>query len=241
MSNASLTGKRVVVVGGSSGIGYAIAEAALSEGASVIIASSNADNVAAAAARLGSGAEGRPLDARDPDAIAAFFDGLGTIDHLAYTAGDWAAGRHFASQMDLDPAAAAALLQVRFWGAKTAAASASKHMAEGGSITFTSGMLGHRPMRGAPLSAAFGGAVEHLTMGLAMELAPVRVNCVCLGLILTPPAMQMSEELRSAWTARQPLARPGEPGEAAQAYVYCMRAGYTTGQTLRVDGGGSLV
>ncbi len=241
MANASLKGKTVVVVGGSSGIGYAVAEAAISEGARVVIASSNAENVAAAAARLGSGAEGRPLDARNPDAIAAFFEGLGTFDHLAYTAGDWAAGRHFSSQMDLDPAAAAALMQVRFWGAKTAAQRASGHMAEGGSITFTSGMLGHRPMKGAPLSAAFGGAIEHLTMGLAMELAPVRVNCVCLGLILTPPAMAMSDEMRRGWTARLPLARPGEPGEAAQAYIYCMRAGYTTGQTLRVDGGGSLV
>lgn len=238
---ASLSGKKVVVVGGSSGIGYAVAEAALAEGASVVIASSNAENVAAAAARLGSGAEGRPLDARDPDAIATFFEGLGPIDHLTYTAGDWGAGRHFTAQMDLDPEAAAALLQVRFWGAKTAAARASRHMAEGGSITFTSGMLGHRPMKGAPLSAAFGGAIEHLTMGLAMELAPVRVNCVCLGLILTPPAIQMGEEMRRAWTARLPLARAGEPGEAAQAYIYSMRAGYTTGQTLRVDGGGSLV
>ncbi len=148
---ANLSGKKVVVIGGSSGIGYAVAEAALAEGASVVIASSNAENVAAAAARLGSGAEGRPLDARDPDAIAAFFEGLGSVDHLAYTAGDWGAGRHFAAQMDLDPEAAAALLQVRFWGAKTAAAHASRQMAEGGSITFTSGMLGHRPMKGAPL------------------------------------------------------------------------------------------
>jgi NAD(P)-dependent dehydrogenase (short-subunit alcohol dehydrogenase family) len=241
MSNASLKGKRVVVVGGSSGIGYAVAEAALSEGARVIIASSNAENVAAAAARLGSGAEGRPLDARDPDAIAGFFEALGTFDHLAYTAGDWAEGRRFASQMDLDPQSASALLQVRFWGAKAAAQSASGRIAPGGSITFTSGMLGHRPMKGAPLTAAFAGALEHLTMGLAMELAPVRVNCVCLGLILTPPVMQMSEEMRRGWTARLPLARAGEPGEAAQAYIYCMRASYTTGQTLRVDGGGSLV
>jgi NAD(P)-dependent dehydrogenase (short-subunit alcohol dehydrogenase family) len=238
---SSLRGKKVVVIGGTSGVGYAIAEAALSEGASVVVASGNPDNVSAAAGRLGDGVEGRPLDVRDAGAVASFFEALGTFDHLAFTAGDWAAGHRFASQLDLDSEAAYALMQVRFWGAKTAAAHASKHIADGGSITFTSGMLGHRPMKGAPLTAAFVGALEHLTMGLAMELAPVRVNCVCLGLILTPPVMQMGEEMRRGWTARLPIPRPGEPGEAAQAYIYCMRAGYTTGQTLRVDGGGSLV
>lgn len=241
MAKASLKGKKVVVIGGSSGIGYAIAEAALSEGAGVVVSSSNPDNVTAAAGRLGGDVEGRPLDVRDSAAIASFFDGLGTIDHLAYTAGDWAEGRRFASQLEVEPEAGMALMQVRFWSAKTAAAHASRHMAEGGSITFTSGMLGHRPMKGAPLTAAFVGALEHLTMGLAMELAPVRVNCVCLGLIRTPPVMQMSEEMVRGWTARLPLPRPGEPDEAAQAYLYCMRAGYTTGQTLRVDGGGSLI
>ncbi|HEY1560763.1 MAG TPA: SDR family oxidoreductase [Caulobacteraceae bacterium] len=241
MANASLKGKKVVVVGGSSGIGYAIAEAALAEGAKVVIASSKAENVTAAAARLGGDAEGRPLDVRDSAAVAGFFAGLGAFDHLAYTAGDWAEGRRFASQLELEPEAGMALMQVRFWSAKTAAIHASRNLASGGSITFTSGMLGHRPMKGAPLTAAFVGALEHLTMGLAMELAPVRVNCVCLGLIRTPPVMQMSEEMVRGWTARLPLARAGEPDEAAQAYIYCMRAGYTTGQTLRVDGGGSLV
>jgi NAD(P)-dependent dehydrogenase (short-subunit alcohol dehydrogenase family) len=236
---ASLEGKKVVVIGGSSGIGYAVAEAALAEGAQVVIASSNPENVAAAAGRLGGGAEGLALDVRESAAIASFFEGLGAFDHLAYTAGDW--GGRFGSQLDLEPDAASALLQVRFWGAKTAAACARDQIADGGSITLTSGMLGHRPMKGSPLTAAFVGATEHLTMGLAVELAPVRVNCVCLGLIATPPVAMMGEEMVSRWTARLPLPRPGEPGEAAQAYLYCMRAGYTTGQTLRVDGGGSLV
>lgn len=238
---AALNGKTVVVVGGSSGIGYAVAAAAIGEGARVVIASSSADNVAAAAKRLGGGAEGRALDVRDGGVIGAFFADLGRLDHLAYTAGDWAAGGRFAAQLELEPEAAGALLQVRFWGAKAAAMAAAPHMAEGGSITFTGGMLAHRPMRGAALSTAFGGALEHLTMGLAMELAPIRVNCVCPGLIATERVAQMSEEMRRAWTGRLPLPRPGEPEEVAQAYLYCMRAGYTTGQTLRVDGGGSLV
>lgn len=241
MANASLRGKKVVVVGGSSGIGYAVAEAALAEGASVVIASSNPENVSAAAGRLGAGAEGLALDVRDAGAIATFYEGLGAFDHLAYTAGDWGQGARFAGQQELDPDAAQALLRVRFWGAFNLAYRARNQIAADGSITLTDGMLAHRPMKGAALSTAFGGALEHLTMGLAMDLAPVRVNCVCPGLVLTERVAQMTEEMRRAWTARLPLPRPGEPGEVAQAYIYSMRAGYTTGQVLRVDGGGSLV
>ena len=89
------------------------------------------------------------------------------------------------------------------------------------------------------------GAVEHLTRGLAVDLAPIRVNCVCPGLILTGvwdsiPADRRAEQLERM-TKRQPLPRAGEPAEAAEAYLYLMRGGYTTGQVLHVDGGSSVV
>jgi len=101
----------------------------------------------------------------------------------------------------------------------------------------TGGMLAHRPMPGAPLTTAS----AHSTEGLARDLAPIRVNAVCLGLILTAPAQAMGEAAVKGWTANLPLARGGTAEEAAEAYLYLMRATYVTGQIVRVDGGGSLV
>jgi len=89
------------------------------------------------------------------------------------------------------------------------------------------------------------GAVEHLTRGLAVDLAPIRVNAVCPGAIRTDvwnviPAEQREERIQRM-TGRLPVARIGEPNEVAEAYLYLMRGGYTTGQVLRVDGGQTAI
>jgi NAD(P)-dependent dehydrogenase (short-subunit alcohol dehydrogenase family) len=236
----SLNGKTVVVIGGASGVGFAIAAAALGDGARVVIASSNAANIEAAVARLGGGATGSVVDVRDEASVAGFFEQLGPFDHLAFTAGDWDWSA-FASARDMDLAAIQGSLAVRFWGALLAVKYGCRTIAEDGSITLTGGMLAHRPMKGAPVVTAIAGAIEFLTLGLAVDLAPVRVNAVCLGFVLTEHTKAMPAETVQAATARQPLPRGGEPAEAAEAYLYLMRGGYTTGQTIRVDGGGSAV
>jgi NAD(P)-dependent dehydrogenase (short-subunit alcohol dehydrogenase family) len=240
VSAASLSGKTVVVIGGATGIGYAVAEAAREEGARVVVASSQAANVDAAVARLGGGASGSAVDVSDEASVAGFFERIGRFDHLAFTAGDWG-GSFFAPTRDLDLAEAQAGFGVRFWGALTVAKHAIRTIAEEGSITLTGGMLAHRPMKGAPVVTAVAGAIEHLTRGLAVDLAPVRVNAVCPGIILTDRTKQLPEEMLKAFTARLPLPRGADPGEAAEAYLYLMRGGYTTGQVLWVDGGGAVV
>ncbi len=239
-SSKSLDGQRVVVIGGASGIGFAVAQAALREGAQVVVASSQEARVQAAAAQLGDGATGAAVDVNDEASLAGFFARVGPFDHLAFTAGDWG-GSLFAPTRDLDLAAAQAGFTVRFWGALAAVKHACPTLRDGGSITLTSGMLAHRPMKGAPVATAVGGAVEHLTRGLAVDLAPLRVNAVCPGIVLTERTRQMPEEMLKAFTAQLPLPRGADPAEAAEAYVYLMRGGYTTGQVLWVDGGGVTV
>ena len=241
----SLRGKKVVIIGGTSGIGFAVAEGAIAEHAEVVVASSNAANVDAAVKRLGQGVKGFPIDVTDEASVEAFFNGLGPIDHVVFTAGDWGdRGSGAIGEVDLDRAAET-LLAVRFWGAARVAKHAHKHLPPTGSITITDGTLAHRPMKGRALSTAAAGGVEHLAKGLAMDLAPIRVNCVCPAMIRTdvwnsiPEAGR--EETFKRMTARQPLPRIGEPEEVAQAYLYLMKAGYTTGQVLLVDGGSSLV
>jgi NAD(P)-dependent dehydrogenase (short-subunit alcohol dehydrogenase family) len=236
-----LAGRHVLVIGGSSGIGFAVAEAALAEGARVTVASSNGDRVRAAVARLG-GSEGVRLDVTDEAAVRAWFAASDPLDHIVFTAADWAQVDHkpFA---DIDLAAEARLFGVRFWGALNVAKHGATRVAPGGSITLTNGMAAHRPQKGMPLATAMAGAVEHLVMGLAVELAPVRVNGVCPGAIRTeawdelPPAFRRFQEER---LAGQLIPRVGELREAAEDYLYLMRGTYTTGQTLRVEGGWSL-
>ena len=239
----SLRQKRVVVIGGTSGIGLAVASAALADGAQVIVGSSSADKVGEAAVRL-PGAHAHLIDVKDEASVATFFERVGTFDHLVFTAGDW--GRYGGGPVEsVDIAAAASLLAVRFWGAIACVKHAAKNIREGGSVTLTDGMIAHRPRKGAAISSAMAGAVEHLVRGLSVELAPIRVNGVCPGAIRTEvwnsiPAEQREERFKKM-TERLPVKRIGEPDEVAEAYLYLMRGGYTTGQVLRVDGGGTVV
>ena len=235
----SLAGKRVVLIGGASGIGFAVAALSRAQGAEVLIASHNAANVAAAVERL-SGTKGATVDLRDEASVSGFLQNLGPFDHLAITAGDWD-GRLFRATQDLDLAAARDGFDVRFWGALAAVKHASRLVAANGSITLTSGMLTHRPRRATLLATAIGGAVESLVRGLAVDLAPLRINAVCPGLILTDHVKQMPPDMQRAYVAGLPLPRAGSPTEAATAYVYLMLNSYTTGQILPVDGGGGLV
>ena len=235
----SLDGKRVVVIGGTSGIGFAVAELARAQGAAVVIGSSTGANVNAAVERL-HGATGRIVDLRDEASVAGFFGGLGAFDHLAITAGDWGVPM-FVSTRDLDLTQARDLFTVRFWGVLAAVKHGCRTIAQDGSITLTGGMLSQRPRKGAPMATAVGGAVEYLARGLAMDLAPVRVNAVCPGLVLTDHVKQTPEARLQSIVAPLPVPRGATPAEAAQAYVYLMLNGYATGQILPVDGGGLLV
>ena len=245
MSTSSLRDQRVVVIGGSSGIGFAVAQRALGDGANVVIGSSNAANVAAAVTRLGTGASGSAVDVRTEASVAAFFEQTGSFDHLVYTAGDWGPLRGGGAVAQLDLAGANATFTVRFWGALAAIKHAQGRISANGSITLTDGVIAHRPRKGAVLSTAMAGAIEHLTRALAVDLAPVRVNAVCPGYVLTEvwnsiPQDRRAEQLRRM-TERLPLPRAGEPDEVAEAYLYLIRGGYSTGQVLTVDGGMTLI
>jgi NAD(P)-dependent dehydrogenase (short-subunit alcohol dehydrogenase family) len=242
----SLRQKRVVVIGGTSGIGFAVAQAAAADGASIVLGSSRQKTVEAARAKL-PGSEAHAVDVKDETKVAAFFEKVGAFDHLVFTAGDW--GSFFGTPKpidDLDLDSARAGMAVRLWGAIACVKHGRKHMRDGGSIVLTDGAVAHRPRKGYPVSTAGAGAIEHLVRGLAVDLAPaIRVNGVCPGGVRTEAWNAIPEAGRETalkrMTERQLLPRIGEPAEVAEAYLYLMRGGYTTGQVLRVDGGQTLV
>jgi NAD(P)-dependent dehydrogenase (short-subunit alcohol dehydrogenase family) len=232
----NLSGKRIVIIGGTSGIGRAVAKAALDAGASVHIGSSNAERLSAAMELLGAGVSGALVDAREEASVEAFFADAETIDHLVYTAGDWVR-RKTQIGVKFDLADSRASIDTRFWGVLLAIKHALPSLSTDASITLTSGLYAHRPAKGTSLITAFNGAIEHLTRGLAVDLAPIRVNAVTAGFIDTEAWSGMTDEMKQSLTARQTLPRPGQPMEVAEAYLYFMRASYTTGQVSIVDGG----
>lgn len=237
----TLRDARILVVGGGTGIGFAVARAAKAEGAAVTIASTNSVRLAAAAERLG-GAEIARLDLTDEAEVAAFFARSGEFDHIASTAGDWSKARRGPlAAMELGDARA--LFGVRFWGAAKLAKHGARALAAGGSLTLTSGMSAFRPQKGSVMATAMAGSVAHLVYGLAVELAPLRVNGVFPGGVATEVFHGLPDTLRQAEEARfasQPIARIGQPAEVAEAYLYLMKCDYVTGQILQVDGGGML-
>ena len=239
----TLNAKTVVVLGGTSGIGFAIAEAVAKAGGRPIIASRSQANVDAALARLPAGAEGYAVDLTDETAIAALFQTIGALDHLAYTAGE---SLMLGPVTELDLAAARRFMETRYWGAMAAAKHAAPRIRPGGSITFSSGIAGARPPQGGwAMGASICAGMEGLTRALAVELAPLRVNLVSPGFIRTPLWRDIPEADREALFAsvgaKLPTGRVGEPGEVADAYLFLMQAGFTTGHVLVADGGGLLV
>jgi NAD(P)-dependent dehydrogenase (short-subunit alcohol dehydrogenase family) len=237
-----MNGKRVVVLGGTSGIGLATAKAAQREGAAILVASSRRQRVDGALSTLAAKAEGEVVDLTDEGQVRAFFERIGAFDHLVFCAGETL---HLQTLEKTELGQARAFVNLRFWGAFMAVKYGSPHIRPGGSITLTNGVAGLRPHKGWTLAASICGAMEALTRALAVELAPIRVNAVCPGVVKTDLWRDMPESDRQAMYSdigrKLPVGRVGEADDLAQAYIYLMREGYSTGQVIVVDGGAVLV
>ncbi|MFJ8313182.1 MULTISPECIES: SDR family oxidoreductase [unclassified Streptomyces] len=233
----SLAGKRVVLLGGSSGIGFSVAELAAAEGARVVIASSSQDKVDRALKRLPDDAQGFRLNVTDEDEVRQFFAELGEFDHLVYTAGDPLQIKSFD---ETDVAQAQEFFKVRYWGAFTAARHGAAHIRKGGSIVLSSGSAGARPAKGWMVAASITSASEALGRALAVELGPIRVNVVRPGPTRTElwdGSVAEPEELYQALGDKLLVGRVGQVSEVAQTYVYLMNNGFSTGSVVTVDGG----
>lgn len=233
-----LAGKKVVVVGGSSGIGEVSAAALLELGAQVTIASRDPLKLQAAAARIGGKVRTAVLDTGNDAGLEAFFAAQGEFDHVVVSAAQTSSGP--ARQLPLVDAYAA--MNSKFWGAYRVARAA--RIAEGGSLTLVSGFLSARPSKTSVLQGAINAALESLARGLALELSPVRVNTVSPGMIATPLWGGMSDEARAskfeAVAARLPAKVIGQPEDVANAVAYLVTTPYATGSTVLVDGGGAI-
>jgi NAD(P)-dependent dehydrogenase (short-subunit alcohol dehydrogenase family) len=237
-----LDGARVVILGGSSGIGLATASRAAASGATVIVGSSSAGRIEQALAVLPASAEGHVVDLRSEDAIRDLFSRLGAIDHLVYTAGE---RLQLAAITATDLADARRAFEIRVWGAYAAVKHAAPKLRPGGSIVLSSGSAGMRPQPTWTVAASICGAVEALTRALAVELAPIRVNATAAGVVRSnlwgglPEADRAG--LYAAVAGSLPVGRVGEVEDVAATIVYLLTNGYSTGTVVPVDGGAALV
>ncbi|MGH6953926.1 MAG: SDR family oxidoreductase, partial [Alphaproteobacteria bacterium] len=214
--------------------------------ARLVVASRTKERLAAARAELGDKIETHALDATREDEVRRLFERIGRFDHLAVltpAAGSPRLSQRLGPLLDMDTATFRAVLESKFWAPVHCAKHAAPHMARDGSITFVSGMSSRKAIPGYASSAAANGALEALMRLLALELAPIRVNVIAPGFIATPIIDELPPERREAWNrmlGAQPVPRMGTAEEVAEAILYAMGNGFTTGTVLEIDGGYKL-
>ena len=237
MPSSSLKGKRVVIIGGTAGIGLATAQAAAAAGAKVWAAGRSQAHIDKATAAANGSFEVRQADTHDVDALKAIFDEVGTIDHLVSAAiGGERTLKPFLEQTDEQFKAA----YDKLWGYTNVVRTGAPYLAEDGSITLVSGSPARkiRPAQ-SPLSCV-GASVENLVRCLAVEMAPIRVNVVSPGTVDTAmfDAMGDAKEANlAAATATHLIPRAGYSEEVADGILFVMQNRFVTGTTVDVDGG----
>jgi len=247
-----LAGKHVLVIGGTSGIGFAVAEASIESGASVTISSSSTARVESSIQALqksypSSKVQGFACDLSKPTLekdIEALFEKTGTVDHIIFTAGDKLA---ITPLQGISYESILAAGQVRFFAPILVAKIGSKYLTKGptSSIILTTGTVADRPISDWSVVAGYAAALHGLTRNLALDLKPVRVNCISPGAVDTELWKDMSEQQKGGMfkiiAEKVPTAHVGKPEEVAEAYLWLMKDTNVTGIVAYSDSGARLV
>ncbi|MET8873092.1 SDR family oxidoreductase [Nocardia sp. NPDC004278] len=232
---------KVVIVGGTSGIGLATARRLAKNGAQVVIAGRNEERLTAALAELGPEVTGKVVDARNESELAQLFSEVGPVDHVVVTVTGPSGTTPF-RELRLDH------LQTHVSGKLlphiATIQAALPQLAPGASITLVSAASAGGSMPTTAALAAVNAGVEAIVPVLAVELAPVRVNAVSPGVIDTEWWNFLPEDARAevfaGIAAQTPVGRIGSADDIAQAIEFLVTNGFTTGIVVRVDGGARL-
>ncbi|KAI1820164.1 hypothetical protein F4861DRAFT_80938 [Xylaria intraflava] len=247
-----LRGKNVLVLGGSSGIGFAVAEGALAGGARVFIASSNPDKVTDALKRLraavpdaASLVSGHMVDLSVPSELdsrlAQLLQSLGAVlDHIVFTAGD-ATQAYPIEEMTFDNLIARGV--VRFFAPLMIGKHAQAHMRKdcASSITLTGASTDNKPLDNYAVEAGYSSGLEGIARALSVNIAPIRVNVIKVGVVRTEIFNRIPESylgpVIAKMTASTTTNEIGNPHDVAEAYLHAMKDRYLVGQSISVDGG----
>jgi NAD(P)-dependent dehydrogenase (short-subunit alcohol dehydrogenase family) len=233
-----------MIIGGSSGIGLAIARRCLADGTCVVIAGRSQERLDVASAELSQPGRVTAIaaDIGDRSQLTELFDRAGPLAHLVITAADLPYGPVATLTEDQMMRA----VRSKVTGPLLAAQQAARRITGPGSITFTSGVAAYRPAAGGALAAIVNGALESMVRALALELAPVRVNAISPGWVDTPvwdrlatPAAKQARLTEMA--ARLPAKRIGRPSDIANAVAFLIGDDFVTGTVLHAEGAQLLV
>lgn len=238
-----LRGQRVVVVGGTSGMGLGAVLAAARAGAEVVVAGrrpvAERDVLQPEGVRL----EHAVVDVTDEASVRTMFDGIDKLDHLFVTASPRTGSR--GAFLDQDVAAAQEFMNGKFFGSWACARYAAPRMPPGGSITFLTGGAAVRPRPGVSMVTAAFAALEAFSRALALELGPLRVNTIRPGLVDSDMWTFLDdaarEKLRQKTRETFPVRRIGTIEDIGHAALFLMTNPYVTGAVLEVSGGETLV
>jgi NAD(P)-dependent dehydrogenase (short-subunit alcohol dehydrogenase family) len=237
-TSSPLNQARVLITGGSSGIGQSLAHRVIGAGGSVILVGRDAARLDEARSVLGPNASTVRLDVTDEAAVARTLKDAGALDHIVTAA----AGSVRGNIADLQVAEARALFESKYWGQYHFLKYGAPYLPAGGSITLFSGWISRKPMAGTSALAAVDAAIEALARVASLELGPVRVNAITPGMIDTPLwRARLSESEQRAFFSKTaealPVKRTGTADDVAHAVQFLMENRFTTGAVLDVDGG----
>jgi NAD(P)-dependent dehydrogenase (short-subunit alcohol dehydrogenase family) len=231
-------GQHIVIVGGSSGVGLALARQCDASGANLTLMGRDSGKLEVAARTL-QRASTRSIDLRDAESLTAAFADLPRADHLVITAGTY----ETATLATSEPADWRQVLEERLIGPLLIIKSLAPTLTK--SIVLFSGTVARRPLPGSTLGSIAIAGVESAVRALALELAPLRVNAVAPGAIDTPMlagAMGANKETAcAAMAARLPARRIGAPDDAADAVLFLMGNPFMTGAVIEIDGGAAVI
>jgi NAD(P)-dependent dehydrogenase (short-subunit alcohol dehydrogenase family) len=236
-----LTGRHVVVIGGSSGIGLETARQARLAGAEVVITGRDPNRLSRAAGEVEVARTAR-LDLGDPAGPERFFGDLPAgVDHVLVTGG----GPFYTPIVDMDFDAALRVLDEHLIGALRVARACAPHVRAGGSLTFITGTDARHPGVGSSLAAITAAAVPAIVANIALELAPMRTNAIAAGYVDTPLSARILgdelEDRRAELRATLPIRRVVGPTDIAATAIHLMVSSAVTGATYDVDGGQQLM
>lgn len=251
-----LKGDKVLVIGGSAGIGFGVAEACLENGCKVIISSSNPDRIQKTISKLRTSypsqkenISGHACDLSDQENLDANIQGLFEkvgkgVDHVIFTAGDSLAVLPV-SQLDMDRLKKAGT--IRFFAPLFVAKHAPKYMNPGpkSSITLTTGSVSERPRPNWAVVNSFATGLQGMCRGLALDLKPLRVNLVSPGAVDTELWAHLSDDQKKKMFEDMekalPVGKVGKIEDVAESYLYFMKDWNVTGSMVSTNGGHMLV
>ena len=235
----SLKDKTVLVIGRGSGIARAIVMIVSEAGGRIIVAGRSQENLAAAYRGMDIGVE--YIDVTDESCIAALAARIAPLDHVVCTASARARGGY----ADLSANVVNASFGTKVTGPLLLAKHFAGHLPPDGSFLFMSGATALKPAPGMLAVAATNAAVDAITAGLAVELAPIRVNAIAPGTIDTGAYDALGDERKAALfrarSAANPARRIGTADDIAAIALAVLTSGFLTGAAIPVDGGEHLV